>query len=149
MEEMLARMWYDFISRVGGPFPFRFFIQPIMATVIAVRAGLKDARTGRPPYFWAILNNPAERRNPLREGWKDVGKIFILAISMDVIYQIIFFRWFYPGESLILATILALVPYLLIRGPLNRIARRRTAAMTSILDHRSDQKYEGENSIRQ
>jgi len=43
---------------------------------------------------------------------------------MDVIYQYLVYRWFYPGEALIVAFILAFVPYLLIRGPVDRIARR-------------------------
>jgi hypothetical protein len=33
-------------------------------------------------------------------------------------------RWFYPGEALIVAFILACVPYLLLRGPVNRMGRR-------------------------
>ncbi len=31
------------------------FIQPLMATILAVRGGLKDAREGRPPYFWSLF----------------------------------------------------------------------------------------------
>jgi hypothetical protein len=125
MEEILIRFWNNLRGRVGDPLTFRLILQPLMASIIAIRAGLKDAREGRPPYLWAIFSNQAERRNLLREGWKEVGKIFIIAILIDFVYQIIAFRWFYPGEALVLAAILALIPYLLIRGPLSRIARRR------------------------
>ena len=34
---------------------FRFILQPSMAAIAAIRDGLKDARTGRSPYFWAIV----------------------------------------------------------------------------------------------
>ena len=44
---------------------------------------------------------------------------------IDVVDQYIVFHWFYPGEAILVAAILALVPYLLIRGPVNRMARRR------------------------
>jgi len=50
---------------------------------------------------------------------------------MDAIYQFLVLRWFYPGEALITAFVLAVLPYLLIRGPAARIARhwhRRGAA---------------------
>ena len=47
------------------------------------------------------------------------------AIVIDVVYQFIVFRWFYPGEALVVAFVLAIVPYLLVRGPVNRIARNR------------------------
>ena len=51
------------------------------------------------------------------------GKIFILAIIIDLVEQLIFFRYSYPGEALLVAFILAFIPYLLIRGIVNRIAR--------------------------
>jgi len=43
---------------------------------------------------------------------------------MDIIYQLIVQRWIYPGETVVIAVVLAILPYLLIRGPVNRIARR-------------------------
>jgi hypothetical protein len=103
---------------------FRLMMQPAMATFFAVRSGLRDAREGRPAYFWAVLTNPGERADSIRRGWADVGKIFIIAIVLDVIYQVIVIRRVYVGESLITATLLAIVPYLLVRGPATRIARK-------------------------
>lgn len=61
----------------------------------------------------------------LRDGWKAVGKVFVIAVIIDLVYQLIVFRWFYPVEALLVAAILAFVPYLLIRGPVNRIARHK------------------------
>jgi hypothetical protein len=52
-------------------------------------------------------------------------KVFIVALLMDVIYQLIVFRWIYPGEALILAPILAFVPYILLRGPVSRLMARK------------------------
>ena len=70
-----------------------------------------------------MFTEPAERGYLLREGWKAMLRVFILALVMDAIYQFIVLRWFYPGEAVITALILAFVPYLLIRGPVNRLAR--------------------------
>ena len=39
--------------------------------------------------FWAILTDPAHRQNLLREGWKAVARVFVLAIIMDAIYQVV------------------------------------------------------------
>ena len=61
----------------------------------------------------------------IQDGWKHMGRVFILAIIIDAVYQLIVFRWFYPAEALLVALILALVPYLLIRGPVNRIASNK------------------------
>lgn len=103
---------------------FRIILQPTMAALLAVLAGLKDAREGRPPYLWTLVTDPAQRARLLHEGWKAIARVFVLAIIMDAIYQWIVVRWIYPGEMLIVAILLAVVPYLLIRGPVNRIARR-------------------------
>ena len=122
MEDVLARVWDNLGGRIGGPLTFRLILQPVMATILAVKAGLQDAREHRPPYFWAIVTSPNERRELLQQGWKAVAKIFVLAVAIDVAYQVIVFRWVYPGELLIIAFLLACAPYLLIRGPVNRIA---------------------------
>ena len=123
MEELIARLLGNLHDRVGGPMSLRLILQPTMAAFFAIRAGLQDGRTGSPAYFWAILADPLHRRDLLREGWKAVAKVFVMAVTIDAIYQIIQLRWFYPGEALIVATVLAFVPYLLIRGPVGRIAR--------------------------
>ena len=125
--ENISRAFENLIARVSGPMKFRLILQPIMAIFFAVRAGLHDAKNGVPPYFWTMFTSRDHRRELLRQGWKDVGKIFLVAILIDVVYQIIVIRWVYPGEALLVATVLALVPYLVIRGPITRIARRKRA----------------------
>jgi hypothetical protein len=93
--------------------------------LFAVRSGLKDAKEGKPAFFWALFTQPEHRRDMLRDGWKSVGKVFVIAIIIDLVYQFIVLRWFYPFEALLVAAILAFVPYLIIRGPVNRIARKK------------------------
>lgn len=102
---------------------FRIVLQPMMAALLAIRAGLKDAREGRPPYLWTILKDPEARTGLIREGWKATARVFVLAVIMDIIYQLIVQRWIYPSEVVIVAIVLAIVPYVLIRGPVTRIAR--------------------------
>jgi hypothetical protein len=124
MEELIVRGWEGLVDRVGGPMTFRLILQPLMATLLAVRAGLKDAREGRPPYFWTLLTDSTQRVDLLREGWRSIARVFILAVVMDFIYAWVMGRWIYPLETLIVAIVLAVLPYLLLRGPVNRIARR-------------------------
>lgn len=128
MEELFSRIFDDLIARVSGPMYFRLLLQPLMATIFAVRAGLSDARAGKPAYFWALFTQPAHRGEMLREGWKQVGKVFVLAMVLDIAYQLIVQGYVYPFEVVFVAFILAIVPYLAIRGPINRIASR--AGMT-------------------
>jgi hypothetical protein len=125
MEERLRVLLPDLIGRVSGPFAFRLVLQPLSAAIIACRAGLRDARSGRPAYGWAVLSNPVERRELLTEGWRELSKVFTIAVVIDLIYQLVVFGEIYPGQSLIVATVLALLPYPLLRGVVNRIMRRR------------------------
>ena len=52
---------------------------------------------------------------------------FLVAATLDAIYQIIIHKFIYPLELLFTATLLALVPYFILRGPVNRIARGITS----------------------
>ena len=122
MDDQFARFWEHIIGRVSGPLSFRLILQPLVATVFAIRAGLADARAGKPLYTKTVLTHPTHHLDMLREGWKTVTKVFVLAALIDIAYQWMVFRWVYPGESLTVAILLACVPYLLIRGPANRIA---------------------------
>ena len=123
---IFTRVWTDITSGAHAPLSFRLIIQPLVAAFFAIRTGIQDAQAGRPLFFWAVvLSDPARRRELLREGWEHVGKVFIAAVIADAIYQLIMHHWVYPSEALIVATILAVLPYLAIRGLVNRVLRHR------------------------
>jgi hypothetical protein len=118
------RIWHDLVARPDAPMRFRFILQPLMAAIVAIRDGRKDARTGRSPYFWTMLGNPRERAQRLNEGLNATARIILLGLVMDGIYQVIALKQFYPAEAVIVALLFAFVPYVIIRGPAARIARR-------------------------
>lgn len=132
---VFQRMWENLVARPSGPLAFRFLLQPVMATIAAVRDGLKDAHTGRSPYFWTVLSRPQERRARLAEGLHATAKIVILAVIIDTAYQYLVLGTFYPGEALVVAFALAFLPYLLIRGPVARLARWWAHRPTSTQEH--------------
>jgi hypothetical protein len=123
MDHMWERVGSQLIARVSGPMKFRLVLQPCMAAFFAIRAGLADAKAGKPPWFWELVSNPPLRSDMVKEAWKRVGKVFILAVVLDVVYQLIVLHFVYPGEALIVAFILAIVPYVILRGPVVRVAR--------------------------
>jgi hypothetical protein len=123
MDQMWLRVGSQLLDRVSGPLKFRLVLQPVMAGIFAIRSGLADAKAGKAPYFWGLLSNPGERVDMIRDGWKSVGKVFVLALVLDVVYQIIVLRFVYPGEVVIVAFVLAIVPYLILRGLVTRAAR--------------------------
>lgn len=128
MHEIVAfftRVWADITSGAHAPLSFRLILQPMVAAFFAIRAGMQDARADRPFFFWAVVSDPAHRRELVREGWQHVGKVFIAAVVVDTVYQIIVHHWVYPSEAVMVAVILTVLPYLVMRGLINRILRRR------------------------
>ena len=121
--EMLSHRGEHLFGRLGGPLNFRLVVMPLVVTILAIRAHLRDIREGRPTVLWAFIRDPIERRRLFRAGLKDFGKVFIVACVLDTTYQILVLRSFYFGEVLLVAVVCAIVPYFLIRGPVTRIAR--------------------------
>ena len=121
--EIHHRIWRDILDRPGGPMTFRFILQPTMAAIAALHDGVKDARIGRAPYFWTVLTDPKKRGGRLREGLISTGRIVLLGLGMDALYQYTVLKTFYPGEMVIIAILLAFLPYLLLHGPVERAAR--------------------------
>jgi hypothetical protein len=127
-EEVRHRVWEQLIERPGGPMTFRFILQPCMAAIAALRDGVNDAKSRRSPYFWALLTNPFQDRQRLYQGLISTARVILLGLCMDAIYQWIVLKTFYPVEAVIVAIGLAFFPYLLLRGPIARIARWRLDA---------------------
>lgn len=123
MEDMLTRLFENLADRLAGPLHFRLLLQPATAIFFAIRDGMKDARDGRSAYLWSMFSNPDQRQYLIKEGWASIARVFTLAVIMDVVYQLYALRWFYPLETVIVAVTLAVVPYLVLRGPVNRIAQ--------------------------
>ena len=135
-EESLGRLWTDLLDRPTGPMMFRFILQPTMAIIAALRDGIRDARLGRRPYLWALIygvRDSGGRSGRLWEGIVATARILILGVVMDIIYQWKVLDTFYPGQSAVVATLLAFVPYLLLRGPFDRIAYHWVARPASQL----------------
>jgi hypothetical protein len=128
--EDFGRLWKDILARPDGPMTFRFILQPAMAAIAALRDGIKDARLGRRPYVWALMRGVRSdegRSGRLWEGIVSTARILILGVVMDTIYQWVEFKTFYPVQAAVIAVLLAFVPYLLLRGPVERVARHWVA----------------------
>jgi len=92
--ESLGRLWSDILDRPGGPMTFRFILQ----------------------------RDPQGRSGRLWEGFVSTARIIILGLIMDTVYQWVVFKTFYPVQAAVIAILLAFVPYLVLRGPIERIA---------------------------
>jgi hypothetical protein len=123
MDDAALSHWEMLIGRWYGPLSFRLVLQPTIAALIGLRAGLADARTGRGAYGWSIFARKEHRLRLLLEGWRDIGKLFVAALFIDLVYQLIVSQWLLPGQSLLVAATLAIPAYVVARGLTNRVAR--------------------------
>ena len=123
MGNNLSSFVTDFIARFDGPLHFRLIAQPLMAVCLAARDGRRDALEGRGAYLWKFVNKPEHRRYLLESGVKGISKVFVLAFVLDVVYQFVEWRGLKPLQAFLTATVLAVIPYVLLRGPINRLMR--------------------------
>ena len=121
--EMLNRSIEQLFGRASGPLQFRLVVMPTVVTLLAIRAGFRDAREGQPAFLWGIISDPNRRRQRMLAAWKDIARIFIVAIVLDTAYQVMVLRAFHVVQALIVAVACAIVPYVLFRGPTTRLAR--------------------------
>ena len=113
--EVHQRFWSDIFARASGPMTFRFYLQPTMALIAALHDGIRDARFGHKAFFWTVALDPTKRGGRLREGLQSSARIVLLGLSMDVIYQLRVLHRFYPVEAVLMAIVLAVVPYFVFR----------------------------------
>ena len=144
--EVLSRGIEQLFGRPNGPVTFRLVVMPTVVSIIAIRAGVRDAREGRPTFLWTFFFNPSERRQLLRSGWKDVGRIIIVALVLDTVYQLIVFRAFYIVQAVIVAFVCAVLPYILFRGPTNLLVRNFYRKQAETFDTSTDSQKEYMNS---
>ena len=127
MENNLKNFLTDLGIRQHGPMSFRLYLQPAISLIYAILAGIRDAKAGKQPFVinGLILGKTKRSRKELfKELWKDVGKVFILAAIMEIIFEIIEFKSVHPFEVIKVSFFLAIVPYLIFRGSVDRLASR-------------------------
>ena len=121
--ENIQRLWRNLHERPGGAMSFRFILQPSMAAIAAAHDGRKDARAGKPPFFWTLLHDPEHRVARLQEGLNATAKIMLVGLAIDAFYQITVLETLYPVEAVLVPVLLAFLPYVVIRGPVMRACR--------------------------
>ncbi len=64
MDDGFGRVWQEIAAWPDGPMAMRFYLQPIMAIIFALRDGLKDVRVGS-RHLWVVVSQPERRGRAL------------------------------------------------------------------------------------
>ena len=122
--QVRERFWSDVFGRLSGPMTLRFYLQPTLAFVAALKDGIKDARLGHKAFFWSAISDPTLQRGRLREGLMATSQMILIGLAIDTIYQFRVFERFYPVEAVLMVVMLAVIPYFVFRWVVEHVARR-------------------------
>jgi hypothetical protein len=109
-------------QRFTGPGRFRFILQPMMAMVLGIRGGLADAKTGNPPYLFGLCFHAGRRRELLPSGAAVISTLLALGIIMDVVFQLVLYRFVHPDVALLIWPLFICVPCALSGALRTRVA---------------------------
>jgi hypothetical protein len=115
----------DIPKRLAGPGRFRFILQPLVATFLGIRGGIKDLRSGRPPYLSGVLFHRGLRNELLRSGFSTVINLLLMGVLLDSLFQWAILGTSYPGAALVVGPTLIVAPYTVARALANRFGRLR------------------------
>jgi hypothetical protein len=104
----------------GGKFQIRLVLQPLIAVILGLRLGVRDAKVGRPPFFQALGHGAGGRGALLREAVRDALMPLIVAVLVDSILQQIINHRIRPIAAVIVGGILVFLPFLIVRALANR-----------------------------
>ena len=124
MDEIFTRVWQDFVARTTGPLWFRLILQPLVATVFGVRAGLKIRQMEAKEGAHDRLLDPVHLKDLFRQALRDVGVMFLVGFILDGVFQVIGLKAFYPGEALVAAFLLVALPYQIVRSLVAWLGKR-------------------------
>ncbi len=118
MNEYFREMW-------GGPGHLRIFLQPLVAILLGVRDGLKDARAGAPPYLLDLLQAREQRASRLRALLRTLRFPLLLGVGMSLLFQQLIRRQVHLWTALAFGVAFITLPYCVARALANRLASRR------------------------
>jgi len=119
------RFFEDMVARLSGPGRLRFILQPVVASLVGIRDGKRDAQGGRSPFLSALAFHGSSRLGLLRSAFASIRDLVAIAIILDVVSQLLIFENVHPGAALLLGPTLIGAPYSMSRAIANRIVGKR------------------------
>jgi hypothetical protein len=111
--------------RLDVPFHFRLIFQPLGAVLLGIRDGRLDAKAGTPPFLYDYVFAAEDRRGLFRGALASIWKPLATAVILDAVIQLTFLSSVSIAGALLIGGLLVGVPYVLVRGLVNRLVSRR------------------------
>ena len=104
----------------GGRFQIRLILQPVLAILLGIRFGIRDAKAGRLPFFQSLLHEKGDRGKILKDAARDALIPLVVALIIDSILQHLINGRVRPFAAAVVGGILVFVPFLIVRALVNR-----------------------------
>jgi len=105
----------------GGRFQIRLFLQPLLALLLGIRFGLRDARQGKTPFFLSLFEGKGHGTALLKQGLRDAIIPLCVAVIIDGILQRMILGHIRLLGALFVGALLVFLPFVIGRGVSNRI----------------------------
>jgi len=99
MHDMWTQVGRHLIARVSGPMKFRFVLQPLMASVFAIRSGLADAKRGNRRMVGPFSGNPGTVLTCSRTAGKASGSYSFSWCCWTLCTKSLFYALYIQGNS--------------------------------------------------
>lgn len=106
---------------LGGSFQLRLILQPLIAMLLGIRFGIRDAKAGKAPFFQQLAHSPGGRGAILKEAAHDALLPLCVALLLDSILQHMINGRVRPLAALVVGGLLVFIPFLIVRALANRI----------------------------
>jgi len=110
---------------LGGSFQIRLILQPLVAMLLGVRFGIRDAKQGRAPIIKAVAGAKGQRGSLLAHAARDAVIPLVVALVLDAILQRMINGRVRPLGAVIVGGLLVFLPFLIVRALTNRIWSHR------------------------
>lgn len=108
-----------------GPGRLRFIIQPLVAILLGIRDGRRDAAAGDPPYVLAVLFVRGRRKEELSSALRSIITPLLVGFMVSLIVQHYIFRSVRLWHAIVFGIGLIALPYVVARGLTNRFIQLR------------------------
>ena len=116
--------WEGIARDLTGKGQVRLIVQPLMAIILGIRLGMKDARAGKGPFLLRLFTEP-ERGKLFKQSLSDAMVPLSLAFGLDLIFQYLTLGRVRPLAAVVVGALLVWLPFAITRALTNRIWKRR------------------------
>jgi hypothetical protein len=117
-------IWRDLTGRgmFGGRFQIRLILQPLVALLLGIRFGIRDAKQGKDdPFFMSLVRAEHGRWPILKQGLRDAAVPLCVAFVLDGILQHLILGHVRLIGAVVVGSLLVFLPFVIGRGLGHRI----------------------------